>query len=65
MDFELTNYIRDISTIEDSDGNCIDVIELNDERLVAIDGEFIALFEDMGQLKDSLDGEVECPRIDL
>jgi hypothetical protein len=65
MQFEETAFIRNVSSLEDEEGNSVDAIELTDERVLAISGDAVTLFENMEQLQDSLEGEVDRPRIDL
>jgi hypothetical protein len=61
MDFVVGVRIAEVA------GNPVDVIELADERVIAIDGENITLFEDLDALLDleNDDAETERPSIQL
>ena len=64
MDLEDTNYIKDVHIV-DVDGEPMDVIELNDGRVIAIDGERLRLFDDLQSLidLDAEDEDVDQPMI--
>ena len=60
MKLKETNRISGVSTFEDKDGNTFFAFELPDKSVLGIDGEFIGIFDDEDEFKESL-GEDEVP----
>jgi hypothetical protein len=57
-------FIVSVRTVK-VDGNLVDVIELADERVIAIDGESVTLFEDLEALRDLENDDAQTERLSI